>query len=344
MVIYLYYKGKYQFWSRQPVFHIYNIYYWLFYQGIIRKELPEKNKYYAYDYKTREYIANDSLTNFIGIHFLNREDIVYSPTIQAMTSLFKNSIQPLVTTYHKDNKLVGCITARQLTISLHKYNKFTCYYIDFLCVHRDYRKQSIAPRLIQTHEYNQRVNTGITVSLFKREGSLNIIVPLVLYKTYGYVIYKWIKEINTQSCSGKQFVYILSRLNHLECTIMPNLSTLIELIKNKLVIITIIGTHDNISALYIFRDAQTIYRNKKCVECLGSYNFNVSNDIFLKGFKSSLSGLSYGFVFIENLGDNYIINQFLSQQHSPSTICPMAYYLYNYAHRPLKSTNVLIIA
>ena len=269
---------------------------------------------------------------------------MYTPTLQAMTSLFKNSIQPLVTTYHKDNQLVGCITARQLTISLHKYNKFTCYYIDFLCVHKDYRKQNVAPRLIQTHSYNQRLKTGILVSLFKREGTLNLIVPLVLYKTYGYVIYKWKKEIQTQSCSAEQFVYILSKLSHLECKIMPNLSTLIELIKHKLVIITIIGTHDTVSAIYIFRDAQTIYRNKKCVECLVSYNFNLSNDIFLKGFQSSLSGLSYGFVFIENLGDNYIINQLLSQQHSPSTICPMAYYLYNYAHRPLKSTNVLIIA
>ena len=184
--MYIWIKLRFQFWSRQPVFHIYNIYYWLFYQGIIQKELPEKNKYYAYNYKTVEYIPKESEVEFIGKHFLNRQDIVYKPTIEAMTSLFKQSIQPLITTYYKDNQLVGCITARRLTISLNNYSyptriEMPCYYIDFLCVHKDYRKQNIAPTLIQTHEYNQREKTKVSVSLFKREGELNVIVPLVLY-------------------------------------------------------------------------------------------------------------------------------------------------------------------
>jgi len=347
IILYIWIKIRFQFWSRQPVFHIYNIYYWFFYQGIIQKELPEKNKFYAYNYQTDKYISKDSLVEFIGKHFLNRPDIVYKPTIEAMTSLFKQSIHPLITTYYKDNQLVGCITARQLTISLNKHTKYTkipCYYIDFLCVHNDYRKQNIAPTLIQTHEYNQREKTNVLVSLFKREGKLNVIVPLVLYKTYGYVIYKWKQEIITQSVSAQQLIYIISRLNYLECKIIPNLPTLIDLVKSKVLILWIVGNIDNIAALYIFRDTQTIYRNKTCVECLGSYNFTLSHDIFLKGFISCLSKSIYGFVFVENLGDNNIINQLLGQYHTPSTICPMAYYLYNYVHIPILPKNVLIIA
>ena len=344
IILYIWIKLYFQFWSRQPVFHIYNIYYWLFYQGIIQKELPGKNKFYNYDYQTEKYIPKDSLVEFIGNHFLNRPDIAYKPTKEAMTVYFTQSIQPLMTTYYKDNQLVGCITARQLTITLYQQSKFPCYYIDFLCVHKDYRKQNIAPCLIQTHEYNQRKKTKILVSLFKREGKLNIIVPLVLYKTYGYVIYKWKQELIPQPISASQLVYIFSKLNHVKCKIIPNISTLIELIKAKLLIIRILGTIDNISALYIFRDTQTNYRHKYCVESLYSYNFNLSNDIFLKGFKSSLSTLSYKFVFIENFGDNNIINQLLGQQYSPSTICPMAYYLYNYVHKPINTKDVIIIA
>ena len=344
IILYIWIKLYFQFWSRQPVFHIYNIYYWLFYQGIIQKELPEKNKFYNYDYQTEKYIPKDSLVEFIGNHFLNRPDIAYKPTKEAMTVYFTQSIQPLMTTYYKDNQLVGCITARQLTITLYQQSKFPCYYIDFLCVHKDYRKQNIAPCLIQTHEYNQRKKTKIVVSLFKREGKLNIIVPLVLYKTYGYVIYKWKQDLIPQPISASQLVYIFSRLNHVKCKIIPNISTLIELIKAKLLIIRILGTIDNISALYIFRDTQTNYRHKYCIESLYSYNFNVSNDIFLKGFKSSLSTLSYKFVFIENFGDNNIINQLLGQQYSPSTVCPMAYYLYNYVHKPINTKDVIIIA
>ena len=156
IILYIWIKLRFQFWSRQPVFHIYNIYYWLFYQGIIQKELPEKNKFYTYNYKkTTDYTPSKALTEFI-IHFLNRKDIVYIPTIKTMTSLFKQSIQPLLTTYYKNNQLIGCITARQLTISLNQTINIPCYYIDFLCVHKDYRNQNIAPTLIQTHEYNQR--------------------------------------------------------------------------------------------------------------------------------------------------------------------------------------------
>ena len=77
------------------------------------------------------------------------------------------------------------------------------------------------------------------VSLFKREGELNVIVPLVLYKTYGYVIYKWKQEIITQSVSAQQLVYIISRLNYLECKIIPNLPTLIDLVKSNLLTLSV---------------------------------------------------------------------------------------------------------
>jgi len=36
---------KYKFWAIQPVFHFYDLYYWFVSVAIIRKELPEKNKF-----------------------------------------------------------------------------------------------------------------------------------------------------------------------------------------------------------------------------------------------------------------------------------------------------------
>ena len=44
IVIILGYRLKYQFWSRQPVFHYHNLKYWLFPPGIIQHKRPEKNK------------------------------------------------------------------------------------------------------------------------------------------------------------------------------------------------------------------------------------------------------------------------------------------------------------
>ena len=49
VTLYLYYKAKHQFWSRQPVFHIHNIWYWYDPPGIIQKEKPEMNKFYKAD-------------------------------------------------------------------------------------------------------------------------------------------------------------------------------------------------------------------------------------------------------------------------------------------------------
>jgi hypothetical protein len=40
-----YVKITYTFWSRQPVFHFYNLMYWFFPPGIIMHDLPEQNKY-----------------------------------------------------------------------------------------------------------------------------------------------------------------------------------------------------------------------------------------------------------------------------------------------------------
>jgi len=45
ILFFLYIRIKYRFWALQPVFHFYDLYYWFVNAGIIRKELPEKNRY-----------------------------------------------------------------------------------------------------------------------------------------------------------------------------------------------------------------------------------------------------------------------------------------------------------
>ena len=45
LFIRLYIKIKYKFWSIQPVFHYYNLLYWIKPVGLIDKNLPTINKY-----------------------------------------------------------------------------------------------------------------------------------------------------------------------------------------------------------------------------------------------------------------------------------------------------------
>ena len=68
-------------------------------------------------------------------------------------------------------------------------NEFYCYYVDFFCIRKEYRKMGYSEIMIQSHEYfNRHNNKNIQIHLFKREGELTGIVPLVKYTTYLYPI------------------------------------------------------------------------------------------------------------------------------------------------------------
>ena len=59
ITLYLYYKFKHPFWSRQPVFHIHNLWYWYDPPGIIQQGKPERNKYYKADI---EFVSFDNIS------------------------------------------------------------------------------------------------------------------------------------------------------------------------------------------------------------------------------------------------------------------------------------------
>ena len=45
ILFFTYVRLKFKFWALQPVFHFYDLYYWVVNVGIIMHELPEKNRY-----------------------------------------------------------------------------------------------------------------------------------------------------------------------------------------------------------------------------------------------------------------------------------------------------------
>ena len=73
VIAFIYIRLKYRFWALQPVAHFYDIYYWFIDYGIIRIELPEKNKFYQPLVKTISYedVAEHNLTKFINFIHLN---------------------------------------------------------------------------------------------------------------------------------------------------------------------------------------------------------------------------------------------------------------------------------
>ncbi len=110
LVLCAYIKIKFQFWSIQPVFHIYDFMYWIKPPGIINYELPTINKYInLVDIKTLHIKDLDDtnttyLCNFIKTHYLQDKKIKYLPTKSNIMSYLEDS--PSYVTIYKKSKML----------------------------------------------------------------------------------------------------------------------------------------------------------------------------------------------------------------------------------------------
>jgi hypothetical protein len=214
----LFFKCKMPFWSKQPVFHWYNLMYWLGGPpGLMIKDLPVINKYVdLFNIKTFSLTdyesegnkeAIETICEFIKKNYIytTNQGVLYTPNKSHILDYLINSNHPGYFTLYQEPKMllqtetsvtdtdiIAVISARPLYVRLNKKSlfkkekiMFTTYYVDNLCVQPAYRKKGIASTMIQTHYYNLRQkNKQINTCLFKREGDLNAIVPLTAFKTY----------------------------------------------------------------------------------------------------------------------------------------------------------------
>lgn len=376
-IFFLYIRLKYRFWSIQPVFHYYDLYYWIFNIGIINHELPEKNKYT--NIKNIRTFEIDKLTNkdiilftlLVQEHYFIHEENKFYPKQENIINYFKGHNNPSYISFYtkpimlyeqknnniiEDNKIIGVITSRPLNVSISS-NTFQAYYVDYLCVHKHYRRQNIAPQLIQTHEYNQRhKNKNIVVSLFKREEELTGIIPLTLYKTYCYKLVSLICNNNSSTSlitGDNQNIYYLydflkTYSNIWSIIISPEISNILELIKTNNIFIKMLVNRGSteVEAFYIFKRTCTfISKEKEIISCIASMKSpKLTNEEFINGFCISLTHFnkSFNYLTIENIShNNIILNAKIFNNYL--VVSSYAYYFYNFAYQPFDSSKVLII-
>ena len=303
ILFFVYIRLKYKFWALQPVFHFYDLYYWVINVGIIRKELPEKNRYVnlkKITTKTFEGIDERSLKQLvllIRLNYLRNGENKYAPKRENIVPYFVGHNAKTYWSYFTepdlliDNKtgktieetlIVAVITSRPLHVKINNKRKdaiFDVYYVDYLCVNKGWRKKNIAPQMIQTHEYNQSHNNRkICVSLFKREEELTGIIPLTVYKTYCFNMANWgqpeqLDARITLLSGDKQNIYYLYTLinepiintmnNKWDITIYPEISNLMELVSTKNLFVKMLVIDGNIEAAYIFRKTCTFIEKDK---------------------------------------------------------------------------------
>ena len=390
ITFFCYIRLKYRFWALQPVFHFYDLYYWFVSVGIIRSELPDKNRYTNLKNivtKRFENVGENDLKHVLTLIQLNyftndvSKENKYLPKKENVVPYFVGHSNPAYISYYvepellldnktgktiEENKIIGIITGRPLHVKINCSRKdaiFDVYYIDYLCVHKSWRKKNIAPQLIQTHEYNQSHNNRkISVSLFKREEELTGIIPLTVYKTYCFPLTKFyvpepLEPRFTLLTGDKQNIYYF--YNFLQekeviwkwsIMIYPDISNIIELVATNNLFIKMLLIDGNICAVYIFRKTCLYIEKGKEVLCLiasicsSELTKKEFNDCFNVAFWSIIKdNQNFGFLTVEDISDNTsIINDICINTH-PVAISPMAYFFYNFAYSPFKSEKCLII-
>ena len=387
IAISFYIKLTFRFWSEQPVFHVYDFCYYILPCGVIRRSLPEKNRYC--NFKNIETVSTNKMEplhwsqmlRLIRKHYLQSGENVFMPNKENIEPYFVGHVGMSFFSFYYDDellidsktsdaisskKLISIMTSRPMHVSINSANNsndavFDVYYVDYLCVDKNYRKKGIAPQMIQTHNYNQSLlNKRISVSLFKREGKLTGIVPLCVYSTIGFDMTQWTKPdellpiVSLVECGSSNIQHLFdfykeTNKNKFDICILTETSNMMELIKTNNIFVFMMIKEGNVMCAYFFRKSCTcIKKEGEVINCFASINTCKNPDLFAHGYKVAVWKLknvynTYRYAVIEDISDSYTIIENLKRRSKPMLVNPTAYFFYNFAYPTFSSRRVFIV-
>lgn len=360
------------FWSRQPVFHLHNLLYWINPPGVIEKDLKIDYKYYD---STIEFLEINKLSDktmnefhkFINDEYLPGQFESYKPSKKAITSTLLNhndkSYISLKYSFDVENnkfinkKIIASMTTIPIVCHINN-KKMNVVFTDFMCVAKKFRKKNIAANIIYTHNYNTRLKNNGAIGMFKGEGKVTLVTPITIYNTYLFDLSYWpkkpkfiannIKLILIDDSNFKILIHYLDYIkSQFECYFHVNIENLRGLIKEQIIYITIVLSDDKPYGCMMFRNSFTSYDNKNSLECYGSCFNMVSKTAIQYLFYNSLlmikNKLDFNFIWIENISHNNKILDVIFKHHTPKATTTISYYFYNYANRPFLSKSVLLL-
>lgn len=356
-------KFKFRFWANQPVFHIYNFLYWIYPCGVIQVRQPPITNFYDNKILTKKWqdfsnIKKELFYNLIQLHFLNKKKEKYNPPRYAVMDYFnEHNNNCYLSLLKKNNIIISGITSRPLNATLNK-NNIIVNYVDFLCIHKSYRKKGLAQNIIYSHYFNVRKDKASSIFLFKREGSINFIVPLTIYIANVFSL-KYLKDLDlnlpsdttchlVNNLNFSLFLNFFQEIkNNFKCFITPDVSHIKHLVSKKLLFIFLIMKGTKPIATYIYRIPFITYEKKQSIELISSYYKPEYYDEYIKSFKNTINlinkQLSIDILILEKISNNIDLNNFLIKKYSILWKCPMAYFLYNFYNKPFYPNDVFLI-
>jgi hypothetical protein len=348
--------------------------------------------------KTTDYLEiseyeKTNLTNLLQCYYIPTEEIIHNIkntdidaylTGQSMPSYVSLYIDIEYKVQYKKNKPetvepalkpTGCISSRCInflykgTTNSRTYVEMPIYYIDFLAVNPEKDVKVISRKLLQTHEYNQRLkNPKVLVSLIKKEIELfDGVVSLVRYKTYLFNLrnihfpklptHHEVLEITTENIDIiLDFFYLLKNCSNdtnpfgFDIMIISEIGNIISLIKQKLLYVFCLRNGENILGIYFFKDAKMQYEklNQENIEnntlyCIGSITNCDLNQLFYLGYLHGLRKIiekqhKFKMILMEEIGHNCYLVNLWREKHTPVFVNDTAYYLFNMIY-PMSPTS-----
>jgi hypothetical protein len=142
--------------------------------------------------------------------------------------------------------------------------------------------------------------------------------------------------------------FVKEQLSNFDCVILPDVSSVLNLIKLGKIKIYGILFQGELVAVYIFRCLELYYSQKKAVECITILSKCKTEDILNAGFATSWLKLKAAthceIVIIEETAHSKSVIKALDMNSSVSFKfkSPTAFFLYNYAAYSIPSSKTLL--
>jgi len=408
LTMYAYIKIAFPFWNNQPVFHSYD--YWrFFYQTpfYIYKYRPMKTKFCEFhQIKTIPYLESTSeqrkdVCNLLQSNYILNDRILFTILENDLDAQFTGTNEPAFLSIYNEKKYelidknidstfieqyekiitnlkpIGYVLSKPMkiyfreSINQNTYTETQIYYIDIICAKRELDQKKINRQLLQTHEYNQRLqNPIINCSLIKKEIDLfDGVIPLTEYNTYVFYLrnlnfpplppHFHITHIDIENID--KLTDFLFEQTHLDLTlskhyfdifIVADMGNLISLIKQNLLYVYCLKNGEHIYGFYFIKDAKMQYEDIEgdTLQLIGSVMNCDSPSLFYSGFLHSIHNIikkktKYKMLLIEEISDNLVLLDYWRQRNTPIFTNKTAYYTFNliFPSSPIRPEKCFIL-
>lgn len=205
----LYNKKYHSFWSQQPVSFYYTL---KISNGILSSSRPPpaiKDDNYSLEHFSPKDDKIEEIINLMNKNYSITPNCSYHYDKEYLDWMFNNENKERINLHLSDNNnIIGCISARPITIILKKA-KLRCLYVDNLCVEKNYRSKGLAPILISNMS-NHGFDKGYNLFIFQKEGyqlpfrSITVAENMI-YQLHKYNLGKY--ELSTLDDNNLKQVY-----------------------------------------------------------------------------------------------------------------------------------------